>query len=119
MTSLDLTKKIVQILDDKKADEIQVIKVRDLTIVADYFVIASTNNSTHVKALVDEVEFVLKEQGQPPLHTEGYQHANWIVLDYADVVVHVFHEETRGYYNLERLWSDGQQIELSTLLEAE
>lgn len=119
MTSLELTKKIVRVLDDKKAEDIQVIKVRDLTIVADYFVIASTNNSTHVKALVDEVEFVLKEQGASPLHTEGYQHANWIVLDYADVVVHVFHEETRGYYNLDRLWSDGQKVEVASLLEEE
>lgn len=118
MTSLETTKKVVQALDDKKASNIQVIKVRDLTIVADYFVIASTTNSTHAKALIDEVEFVLKQAGSEPKHIEGYSHANWIILDYSDVMVHVFQEETREYYNLDRLWSDGQAVDVASLIEA-
>jgi ribosome-associated protein len=117
MTSLELTKKIVQILDNKKADDIQVLKVDNLTIMADYFIIASTDNSTHVKSLVDEVEFQIKQDGVEPQHTEGYQYANWVILDYADVVVHVFHQETRGYYNLDRLWSDGKSIDVKELLD--
>lgn len=117
MTSLELVKQIVKVLDEKKADDIQALKVDDLTIMADYFVIASANNSTHVKSLVDEVEYQLKEQGTAPLRVEGYQYANWIILDYGDVIVHVFHEETRNYYNLDRLWSDGKTVEIEDLLK--
>lgn len=119
MTSFELTKNIASILDHKKADDIQVIKVHDLTILADYFVIASASNTTHVKALVDEIEFQLKEIGVTPKNVEGYQYANWIILDYSDVVVHIFFEETRQFYTLERLWSDGEAVSLSTLLEDE
>lgn len=117
MDSLELAKKIVKVLDNKKADKIDVIKVRDLTIISDYFVIASATNSTHVKSLVDEVEFELKKEGKAPERVEGYQNANWIVLDYLDVVVHVFYEETRNYYNLEKLWSDGEKVDISDLLK--
>lgn len=118
MNSLELTKEVTKILDDKKADKIDVIKVRDLTIISDYFVIASASNTTHVKSLVDEVEFQMKEKfGRSPERVEGYQNANWIVLDYADVVVHVFYEETRNYYNLEKLWADGEKIEITELLK--
>lgn len=117
MDSLDLAKRIVKILDNKKADKIEVIKVRDLTIISDYFVIASANNSTHVKSLVDEVEFKMKEQGKSPERVEGYQNANWIVLDYLDVVVHIFYEETRHIYNLEKLWADGEAVPVEELLK--
>jgi len=117
MESLELTKLAVQILDRKKADKIDAIKVRDVTILADYFVIASANNSTHVKALADELEFQLKELGRSPERIEGYQSANWIVLDYGDVIVHIFYEETRNYYNLEKLWSDGVPMDIEELLK--
>ncbi len=117
MESLELTKLAVQILDRKKADKIDAIKVRDVTILADYFVIASANNSTHVKALADELEFQLKELGRSPERIEGYQSANWIVLDYGDVIVHIFYEETRNYYNLEKLWSDGVPMDIEALLK--
>lgn len=117
MTSFELTKDIVKVLDNKKAEDIQVIKVNDLTIIADYFVITSTTSSTHVKALVDEVEFQLKEKGVEPRKLEGYQYANWIIMDYGDVIVHVFHEETRKFYTLERLWSDGETIDMKELLD--
>lgn len=116
MESLELTKLAVQILDKKKADKIEAIQVRDVTILADYFVIASATNSTHVKSLADELEFALKQLGRAPERIEGYQSANWIVLDYGDVVVHVFYEETRNYYNLEKLWSDGIRLDIAGLL---
>lgn len=117
MNSLELTKEIVKILDTKKAEKIDVIKIADLTIISDYFVIASATNTTHVKALADEVEFELKKLDLIPARIEGYENANWIVMDYHDVVVHIFYEETRNYYNLEKLWSDGVQLNLEELLK--
>lgn len=116
MTQEAVLKSIVTTLDDKKAEDIQVIGVRDLTIIADYFVIAAGGSSTHTKALADEVEFRLGEKGCKPLRTEGYQGADWIVLDYGDVVVHVFYKETREFYGLERLWSDGERIDIKKYL---
>lgn len=118
MNSLELTKEIAKVLDSKKAHKIDIIKIRDLTIISDYFVIASATNTTHVKSLVDEVEFQLKQNfKRAPERVEGYDNANWIILDYNDVVVHVFYEETRNYYNLEKLWSDGEKIEVEDILK--
>ncbi len=117
MNSFDLTKEIVNILDGRKAQDIEAIKIDALTIVADYFVICSATNTTHVKALADEVEFKLKEKGITPTRVEGYQYANWIVIDYADVVVHVFYAETREYYKLGRLWADGEVLNVAELID--
>ena len=113
--SLDLVKKIVKALDDKKGNDIQVIKIEELTIVADYFVIATANSNTHVRALADEVEYQLEEAGITPDHIEG-RSTGWVLLEYAGVVVHVFLEESRNYYNLERLWEDGTKIDVSQIL---
>ena len=112
-------KTIVKALDSKRAEDIQVIGIGDLTIVADYFVIANGTSTTQTKALAEEVEFKLDELGIIPARTEGYQGSSWIVLDYGDIVVHVFYKETRNYYNLERLWSDGKQIDISGFLTKE
>lgn len=117
MNSLELTKAIAKTLDEKKADKIDVIEIASLTILSDYFVIASSNNTTHVKALADEVEFEIKKLGRTTQRVEGYQNANWIILDYSDVVVHIFYEETRNYYNLEKLWADGKSIDVKELLK--
>lgn len=117
MDSFELAKNIATVLDNKKADNLEVIKVKDLTIISDYFVIASATNSTHVKSLADDVEFEIKKLGKSPERVEGYQGANWIVLDYLDVVVHIFYQETRDYYNLEKLWADGEKIDTSTFLK--
>lgn len=109
---------IVRVLDNKKALNIQAIRVGEVTVLADCFIIASTTNPTHVKALADEVEFQLKEKfNVVPDHIEGYQAADWIVMDYGDVVVHIFHENAREYYSLEKLWSDGTPMEVASLLE--
>lgn len=113
MTQKEKIGTIVKALDWKKADDIQVLGIKDLTILADYFVIANGNSSTQTKALADEVEYKMKEQGIMPDRTEGYQGSNWIILDYGDIIVHVFYKETRSYYNLERLWSDAEQIDIS------
>ncbi|MDD2533730.1 MAG: ribosome silencing factor [Eubacteriales bacterium] len=105
MTAQELAHKIGIILDDKKAKDIEVIDVSEKTILADYFVIASGTSTTHVKALSDEVEFMLKEQDRRLAdHVEGHDSSRWILLDYGDVVVHVFHTEERDFYSLDKLW---------------
>ncbi len=114
--SLDIVKKIVKALDDKKGNDIQAIKIDGLTIVADYFVIVTANSTTHVKALADEVEYQLEEAGIRPDHIEG-KATGWILLEYQGVVVHIFLEETRNYYNLERLWEDGTKIDISDMID--
>ena len=119
ITQEEKLKTIVKALDSKRAEDIQVIGIGDLTIVADYFVIANGTSNTQTKALAEEVEFKLGELEINPIRTEGYQGATWIVLDYGDIVVHVFYKETRGYYNLERLWSDGKNIDISGYLTKE
>ena len=110
---------IVKALDSKRAEDIQAIKIGDLTIIADYFIIADGTSNIHTKALADEVEFKMTQLGIEPLRTEGYQGQTWIVLDYGDVVVHVFYKETRDHYNLERLWSDGTSVDISQYLVKE
>ncbi len=117
LTSQELTKHIVRILDSKKAEDITAIKVRDLTIVADYFIIASGTSTTQVKALADEVEFQMGKQDIHPQRTEGYPSGEWVVLDYQDVIVHVFYRATREFYSLERLWADGEQVNIEDMLK--
>ena len=110
MNSKELAQKIATILDDKKGDDIVLLEVTHLTTVTDYFVIASANNTVKVRALAEEVEDRLAEQGIEPRRKEGYREARWIVLDYASVIVHVFHQEEREFYNIERLWTDGGNL---------
>ena len=112
MTSLETAKMAVKALDSKKALDIKVIKIKDISAIADYFVIATGTSSTHVKALADEVEAQLDEAGIRVSHVEGYRSNSWILLDYVDVVVHVFSDEAREYYDLERLWQDGEIIDI-------
>lgn len=111
MTSLELAKKAANILDNKKAMEISVIGIRDISVLADYFVIATGTSSTHVKALADEVEFQLKEEGTAAGHIEGYRSNSWILLDYGNVIIHIFTEESRQFYDLDRLWQDGEKVD--------
>lgn len=114
MTQEKMLEIIVKALDGKKAEDIRVIKVRDLTILADYFVIADGTSNTQTRALADEVEFQMKEQGGiAPSQVQGNNGSNWIILDYHDVIVHVFSKDQREFYSLERLWSDGEEIDVS------
>ena len=108
MEAFKLKEKIVEILENKKALDLSVIDIGGISILADAFVICSGTSSTHIKALADEVEFKMGELGQHCRHKEGYESARWILMDYGDVVVHIFHEEDRGFYKLERLWADGK-----------
>ncbi|MBE6800569.1 MAG: ribosome silencing factor [Ruminococcaceae bacterium] len=113
--SLDIVKKIVKALDDKKGNDIQIIKIEELTIVADYFIICTANSNTHVRALADEVEYQLEEAGIKADHIEG-RATGWVLLEYKGVVVHIFLEESRNYYNLERLWEDAAKIDVNQFL---
>ena len=119
MTSLELAKAAVQILDKKKGMDLKLIGIRDISVLADYFVIATVTSSTHVKARADEVEVQLKEQyGVSTEHTEGYRSNSWILLDYGNVIVHVFTEESRAFYDLDRLWQDGEIVDIQEILKA-
>ena len=113
--SLNTVKKIVKALDDKKGNDIKVIKIDELTIVADYFVIVTGNSNTHIRALADEVEYQLEEAGLKPDHVEG-RATGWVILEYSGVVAHIFTEESRNYYNLERLWEDASKIDVTEFL---
>ena len=109
-------KTIIKALDSKRGEEIKAVNIHDLTIIADYFVIAAGGSTTQTKALADSVEYELKQLGVEPVRQEGYAGANWIILDYNDIVVHVFYKETRDFYNLEKLWQDGEFVDISEYL---
>ena len=117
MTDNEILKIAVKAIDSKRGENIRIIKIDELTVIADYFIIANGSSTTQVKALADEVEFKLSEAGLEPRRTEGYQGANWIVLDYIDVVIHIFHKETRDFYDLERLWQDGVEVSAQEFLK--
>ena len=108
----------VKALDKKKALDIKALKVEDLTIVTEAFVIVAGTSSTHVRSLADEVEYQMKLAGFEPRQIEG-KATGWILLDYHDVVVHVFMKDQREYYNLEKLWADGEEMDLSGVLTAD
>lgn len=113
MTSLELAKKIAGILDKKKAVDLSVLDIGSLSTLGDYFVIASGTSTIQVKALADEVDKQLGDMGMEPKRIEGYQSATWILMDYYDVMVHIFFQETREFYSLERLWGDAPRIDLT------
>ncbi|MDD6527447.1 MAG: ribosome silencing factor [Oscillospiraceae bacterium] len=115
MTELEKALATVKILDKKKAIDLKAIHITDYSIVADYFVIATGTSNTHVKSLADELEYEMSQLGIEPTHIEG-KATGWIVLDYGTVIVHIFTGESRAYYNLERLWSDAEDVDLSDVI---
>ncbi len=101
----NMASEIAEILDNKKAQDIVIIKVGDLTIISDYFVVASAGSTTHVQTLAGEVQQkMFEKQGLKPARVEGEREGRWIVLDYGEVLVHLFHRDERDFYQLERLW---------------
>ena len=113
-----LALKIARILDEKGANDIDVLEVSHLTSITDYFVIANGRNIMAVRTLAEDVEDKLSAEGIQPRRKEGERESKWIVLDYAHVIVHVFHPEERKFYNIERLWQDGSnQVEFIPLDE--
>jgi len=111
MTSKEMTKLAITALEDKKAEDIRIIDISEVSVLADYFIIASGSNRSQVQALSDNVEETLGRAGNPVKQVEGYDTANWILLDFGDIIVHVFDNENRLFYDLERIWRDGKLVE--------
>ena len=116
LTSKELVAVAVQALDSKKGKGIRALHTEDQTSLADYFVICNGTSSTQVKALADAVEEAMTKQGEEPHHIERHRGGEWTLLDYSAVVVHVFTEEAREFYSLERLWSDAEVVDVSEYL---
>lgn len=121
MSTVSTEKMMVQIackaIDDKKGQDIKIIDIHNVSVIADYFVIASGTNSNQVQAIVDNVEEQLGRAGFEAKQIEGNRNSSWILMDYGDVIVHVFDEENRLFYDLERIWRDGKVLEMDAFLE--
>lgn len=109
--ALSMAKIAYDALDEKKGEAIKVINISQISVVADYFIIADGTSDSQVKALVENVEEKLAKAGYHPKQTEGSRNAAWVLLDYGDIIVHVFDKENRSFYNLERIWSDGTEVD--------
>ena len=116
MEAFDILKIAANALNSKKARELNAVKVADLTVLAEYFLMCTATSSTHVRALADEVEEKLSDAGAQPHHIEG-KTTGWIVLDYGSVIIHVFSRDQREFYALDKMWSDGEQVELNGILD--
>ena len=117
--SRKMTKLAIEALRDKKAEDIRVIDISEVSVLADYFIIAGGGNKNQIQALCDNVEEKLGRAGWPVRQIEGYETANWILLDFGDVIVHIFDKENRLLYDLERIWRDGRQIDVDELTGAD
>lgn len=106
MEAKEMATKIAALADAKKGKDILILNMRDLSFLTDYFVIVSAGNTTLVKAIADEIEDKMAEAGVPCKHKEGYGEGRWVLVDFGDVIAHVFLEEERNFYNLEQLWAD-------------
>ena len=115
MNSKELARMACEALEDKKALDVKIIDIEQVSTLADYFIIASGTNRNQVQAMADNVEEMLGRAGYEPKQIEGYQTGNWILMDYRDIVIHVFDEENRLFYDLERIWRDGSVIEREEL----
>ena len=114
--SKEMVKIAVAALEEKKAKDIKILDISGVSVLADYFIIASGSNRNQVQAMADNVEEVLGKAGVHPKQIEGYQTANWILMDYGDVVIHIFDEENRLFYDLERIWRDGKVVEKEEIM---
>ncbi len=119
MEPFEAAKLAVKALDEKQGADIRLLKTEELTVLADYFVLCTANSNTHVRTLYDEVDKRLSMAGMPPIRREGSRSANWLLLDFGSVIVHIFQKETREFYNLERLWDDAQEIDITDIIKEE
>ena len=116
MESYELAVLLARVLDSKKGGDIKVLKTEGLTTLADYFVICTATSNTQVKAMSDACEEAVEAQGERVHHTEGHRGGTWLLMDFSSVVVHVFTDEARKFYDLERLWGDAEELALSEVL---
>lgn len=114
MEMLEIVKKAVTALEDKKAEDITVIDIREVSSIADYFIIANGMNQNQLTAMQDAVDEAMYKMGLHARQTEGNQNSTWILIDYNDIIVHLFSKEDRLFYDLERIWKDGKIIDIHT-----
>ena len=107
---------VAKALDEKKGIDIKLLKIDKVSSLADYFLICTGTVNTHVKTLCDYAEYTMEQLGEPMLGREGHRGNSWELLDYGTIVIHVFTDEARHFYDLERLWADAEQIDLSNIL---
>ena len=116
LTPNEVAEFVVSALDSKKARNIKLLRTSEITILADYFVICTAGSTTQLKTLSDEVEKALKSHGETPLRREGHRSGGWVLIDFGCVVVHLFLQEERDFYTLERLWGDAEDVDISRLI---
>ena len=116
LTPKEIAGFIVNALDNKKANDIKLLRTREITILADYFIICTATSTTQLKTLSDEVEKVMKEKGESSLRREGHRSGGWVLIDFGCVVVHLFLKDQREFYTLERLWADAEDIDIETVI---
>lgn len=114
---LEMAKLACRALDEKKGKDIKVIDIHEVSVIADYFVIASASNQNQVQAMVDNVDETLGRAGFEAKQIEGTRNSSWVLMDYGDMIVHVFDEENRLFYDLERIWRDGKVLDVNEFLE--
>lgn len=115
MNTNEIAKLAINALEDKKAEDIRIIDISHISTIADYFIIADGSNKSQIQAMADNVTEILGRQGCRLKQMEGYQNANWILLDFQDVIIHIFDRENRLFYDLERIWRDGVLIDKENL----
>jgi ribosome-associated protein len=115
MTSKELAKIAVNALDDKKGEDITIIDISEISVLADYFIIAGGSNRSQIQAMADNVDECVSKNGGTLKQIEGYDAGNWVLLDFQDIIVHIFDKENRLFYDLERIWRDGKIIEVKDL----
>lgn len=113
--SKKMAKLAYEALDEKKGEDIKIIDISEISVLADYFIIANGSNDSQVRALVENVEYTLSKAGFEPKQREGYGLGNWVLLDFGNVIVHVFDKENRLFYDLERIWRDGKYVSIENL----
>ena len=113
-SAVEIAQAIAEVLDSKKGRDVKIIHVEEQTVIAEYFVLCTGNSSTQVKALVGEVEYQLEKRGVKPYNIEGKDNNSWILMDYSNIIVHVFSREAREFYNLDKLYGDSTAVAVST-----
>ena len=116
LSAKEVAVQVTKALDEKKGMDIKLLRINDVSSLADYFLICTGTSNTHVKTLCDYAEYTLEQLGEPMLGREGHRGNSWELLDFGSIVVHVFTEEARKFYDLERLWADTENVDLSDIV---
>lgn len=117
LTGEEILKQAVKVLGTRKAEDVCALDIRGISIIADYFLIASGNSNTQVRSLAEEIESKLSEAGIEPLRVEGTQSSTWIIIDYGSIIIHIFMRDTREFYNIEHLWADAKPVDISAFAD--